>query len=198
MGLSPWQNHRWGGSSARRPQRPPAAAQSVTKQNLLIMASETGRSVPRGSRRRGPPGDAWNPARCLLADPDRATDYSGWGAQGSRLSSNRRPYAQWLSENQIRLDRSSRAAAGIRLQPGGFTFERQRAVRDTRMKICRMIVGPNGGTQVEEPVGSDGNGHTPPKHASSDKAAVAVPYHFSQRFAAGGPILPSIRCVRKW
>ena len=156
----------------------------VTKQNLLIMASETGVLPvdPADVVLRG----CLEPGKMLLADlterriiPDEELK--------DQLSS-RQPYAQWLSENQIRLD-------DLPEPPRAFGFNPQDIVRRQREfaytdEDLRMIVGPMAITS-EEPVGSMGT-DTPPA-CLSDRPQSLFNY-FSQLFAqVTNPPIDSLR-----
>ena len=156
----------------------------VTHDNFLIMASETGvlDIDPENVKQKG----CLEPGNMLLADltekriiPDDEIK--------ARLA-QRQPYAQWIQENQIRLDQLPEPPREI-----GFNQEdllkRQRAFGYTDEDI-RMIIVPMA-VDGQEPVGS--MGADTPLACLSDKPQSLYNY-FKQNFAqVTNPPIDSIR-----
>lgn len=156
----------------------------VTRQNVLVMASETGVLAvdPADVVMRG----CLEPGKMLLADltekrivPDEELK--------DRLA-GRQPYAQWIRENQIRLE-------DLPEPPRAFGFNPHDIVRRQRVfgyteEDLRMIIGPMA-TNGHEPVGSMGT-DTPPA-CLSEKPQPLFSY-FRQQFAqVTNPPIDSIR-----
>jgi glutamate synthase domain-containing protein 2/glutamate synthase domain-containing protein 1/glutamate synthase domain-containing protein 3 len=156
----------------------------VTKDDLLIMASETGvlPVKPEDVRYKG----RLQPGRMLLADisegriiPDEEIKERLW---------SRRPYAQWLRENQITLDS---LAEPPRFHPSDqdSIITRQRAFGYTEEEI-RMLMLPMA-IDGQEPVGSMGT--DTPLACLSDKPQPLFNY-FKQLFAqVTNPAIDPIR-----
>jgi glutamate synthase domain-containing protein 2/glutamate synthase domain-containing protein 1/glutamate synthase domain-containing protein 3 len=156
----------------------------VTKDDLLIMASETGvlPVKPEDVRYKG----RLQPGRMLLADiaegriiPDEEIKERLW---------SRRPYAQWLKENQIKLDD---LAEPPRFHPSDqdSIITRQRAFGYTEEEI-RMLMLPMA-IDGQEPVGSMGT--DTPLACLSDKPQPLFNY-FKQLFAqVTNPAIDPIR-----
>ncbi len=145
----------------------------VTHDGLLIMASETGVLPirPEDIRHNG----RLHPGRMLLADleegriiPDQEIKERLW---------SRRPYAEWIRENQITLDK---LPAPPRWHPTEFEtiLQRQRAFGYTDEDL-KFILGPMA-VKGEEPVGSMGT--DTPLACLSDKPQPLFHY-FRQLFA---------------
>ena len=156
----------------------------VTNDNFLIMASETGvlDVEPENVKYKG----CLEPGNMLLADltekriiPDEEIK--------TRLA-NRQPYAQWIQENQIRLDQLPEPPHEIGFSPEDL-LKRQRAFGYTDEDI-RMLVVPMA-TDAQEPVGS--MGADTPLACLSDKPQPLFNY-FKQNFAqVTNPPIDSIR-----
>jgi glutamate synthase domain-containing protein 2/glutamate synthase domain-containing protein 1/glutamate synthase domain-containing protein 3 len=156
----------------------------VTKDDLLIMASETGvlPVKPEDVRYKG----RLQPGRMLLADiaegriiPDEEIKERLW---------SRQPYAQWLKENQIKLDD---LAEPPRFHPSDqdSIITRQRAFGYTEEEI-RMLMLPMA-IDGQEPVGSMGT--DTPLACLSDKPQPLFNY-FKQLFAqVTNPAIDPIR-----
>ncbi|MBP1690889.1 MAG: glutamate synthase large subunit, partial [Bacteroidetes bacterium] len=156
----------------------------VTKQNVLIMASETGVLPvdPEDVTTKG----CLEPGKMLLADltekriiPDDELK--------ERLA-GRQPYGDWLKERQIRIE-------DLPDPPRTFGFNPQDIVQRQRVfgyteEDLRMIISPMA-TKGEEPVGSMGT-DTPPA-CLSDKPQTLFHY-FRQLFAqVTNPPIDSLR-----
>jgi len=156
----------------------------VTKQNLLIMASEIGvlPVEPADVMLKG----CLEPGKMLFADlteqrivPDEELK--------ARLAF-RQPYGQWILENQIHLDDLPEPPRAFGFSPQDI-IQRQRTFGYTDEDL-RMIVGPMA-TTGEEPVGSMGT-DTPPA-CLSDKPQSLFNY-FRQLFAqVTNPPIDSLR-----
>jgi glutamate synthase domain-containing protein 2/glutamate synthase domain-containing protein 1/glutamate synthase domain-containing protein 3 len=156
----------------------------VTNDNFLIMASETGvlDVEPENVKHKG----CLEPGNMLLADltekriiPDEEIK--------TRLA-NRQPYAQWIQDNQIRLDQLPEPPHEIGFNPEDL-LKRQRAFGYTDEDI-RMIVVPMA-TDAQEPIGS--MGADTPLACLSDKPQPLFNY-FKQNFAqVTNPPIDSIR-----
>jgi glutamate synthase (NADPH) large chain len=156
----------------------------VTKQNLLVMASEAGVLPvdPAEVTIRG----CLEPGKMLLVDlteqrivPDKELK--------NRLAS-RQPYGQWIRENQIRLEDLADPPRAFGFNPQDI-LKRQRVFGYTDEDV-RMIVGPMA-TTGEEPIGSMGT-DTPPAFLS-DKPQPLFNY-FRQLFAqVTNPPIDSLR-----
>ncbi len=156
----------------------------VTNDNFLIMASETGvlDVEPENVKHKG----CLEPGNMLLADltekriiPDEEIK--------TRLA-NRQPYAQWIQDNQIRLDQLPEPPREIGFSPEDL-LKRQRAFGYTDEDI-RMLIIPMA-TDAQEPVGS--MGADTPLACLSDKPQSLFNY-FKQNFAqVTNPPIDSIR-----
>jgi glutamate synthase domain-containing protein 2/glutamate synthase domain-containing protein 1/glutamate synthase domain-containing protein 3 len=156
----------------------------VTNDNFLIMASETGvlDVEPENVKHKG----CLEPGNMLLADltekriiPDEEIK--------TRLA-NRQPYAQWIQDNQIRLDQLPEPPREIEFSPEDL-LKRQRAFGYTDEDI-RMIIVPMA-TDAQEPIGS--MGADTPLACLSDKPQPLFNY-FKQNFAqVTNPPIDSIR-----
>ncbi len=156
----------------------------VTKQNLLIMASESGVLAvePADVMLKG----CLEPGKMLLVDlseqrivPDEELK--------ARLAA-RQPYGQWILENQIHLDDLPEPPRAFGFSPQDI-IQRQRTFGYTDEDL-RMLIGPMA-TTGEEPVGSMGN-DTPPA-CLSDKPQSLFNY-FRQLFAqVTNPPIDSLR-----
>ncbi|HEY5505401.1 MAG TPA: glutamate synthase central domain-containing protein, partial [Sedimentisphaerales bacterium] len=156
----------------------------VTYDNFLIMASETGvlDVEPENVKHKG----CLEPGNMLLADltekriiPDEEIK--------ARLA-NRQPYAQWIQDNQVRLDQLPEPPREIGFSPEDL-LKRQRAFGYTDEDI-RMIIVPMA-TDAQEPVGS--MGADTPLACLSDKPQPLFNY-FKQNFAqVTNPPIDSIR-----
>ncbi len=156
----------------------------ITKDDLLIMASETGvlQVKPEDVRYKG----RLQPGRMLLADtvegriiPDEEIKERLW---------SRQPYAQWIRENQIKLDD---LAEPTRFHPSDqdSIVTRQRAFGYTEEEI-RMLMLPMA-VEGQEPVGSMGT--DTPLACLSDKPQPLFNY-FKQLFAqVTNPAIDPIR-----
>ncbi len=160
------------------------ARYTVTNDNVLIMASETGvlEIEPENVKYKG----CLEPGNMLLADlsekriiPDEEI---------KRRLAERQPYAQWIRENQIHLDQ-------LPEPPREFGFsqqdllKRQRAFGYTDEDI-RMIMTPMA-VDGQEPIGSMGT--DTPLACLSDKPQSMFSY-FKQNFAqVTNPPIDSIR-----
>ncbi len=160
------------------------ARYTVTNDNLLIMASETGvlDIEPENIKYKG----CLEPGKMLLADlaekriiPDEEIK--------ARLA-QRQPYAQWIQENQIRLDQLPEPPREFGFSPEDL-LKRQRAFGYTDEDI-RMIITPMA-MDGQEPVGS--MGADTPLACLSDKPQPLFNY-FKQNFAqVTNPPIDSIR-----
>ena len=156
----------------------------VTRDDLLIMASETGvlPVKPDDVRYKG----RLQPGRMLLADtvegriiPDEEIKERLW---------SRQPYAQWLKENQINLD-SLAEPARFHTTDHDSIITRQRAFGYTEEEI-RMLILPMA-IDGQEPVGSMGT--DTPLACLSDKPQPLFNY-FKQLFAqVTNPAIDPIR-----
>jgi glutamate synthase (NADPH/NADH) large chain len=156
----------------------------VTHDGLLIMASEAGvlPVKPEDVKFKG----RLQPGKMLLADlrerrliPDEEIK--------QRLA-RRRPYAQWLKENQVRLDD---LPAPPRWHPTDFSniVQRQRAFGYTEEELHRILAPM--AIQGDDPVGSMGT--DVPLACLSDKPQLLFNY-FKQLFAqVTNPAIDSIR-----
>jgi glutamate synthase (NADPH) large chain len=156
----------------------------VTKQNLLIMASETGVLPvdPTDVVLRG----CLEPGKMLLADLTQQRIIPD--SELKEQLSARQPYAQWLSENQIRLDDLPEPPRTFGFNPQDIV-QRQREFAYTDEDL-RMIISPMA-IAGEEPVGSMGT-DTPPA-CLSDKPQPLFNY-FRQLFAqVTNPPIDSLR-----
>ena len=145
----------------------------VTKDNLLIMASETGvlDIPPENVKYKG----CLEPGNMLLADlaekriiPDEEIK--------AHLA-HRKPYGQWIKENQITIDQLPEPPRAFGFSPEDL-IKRQRAFGYTEEEI-NMIVTPMAITG-QEPVGSMGT--DTPLACLSDKPQLLYNY-FKQNFA---------------
>ncbi|MGD1043702.1 MAG: glutamate synthase large subunit [Bacteroidota bacterium] len=156
----------------------------VTHDNFLIMASEAGvlDIEPENVKHKG----CLEPGNMLLADltekriiPDEEIK--------ARLA-KRQPYAQWIQENQIRLDQLAEPPREIGFSPEDL-LKRQRAFGYTDEDI-RMIMVPMA-VDGQDPVGS--MGADTPLACLSDKPQPLFNY-FKQNFAqVTNPPIDSIR-----
>ena len=156
----------------------------VTNDNFLIMASETGvlEIEPENVKHKG----CLEPGNMLLADlsekriiPDEEIKTN---------LAKRKPYAQWIQENQIRLDQLPEPPREISFSPEDL-LKRQRAFGYTDEDI-RMIIAPMA-VDGQAPVGS--MGADTPLACLSDKPQPLFNY-FKQNFAqVTNPPINSIR-----
>jgi glutamate synthase domain-containing protein 2/glutamate synthase domain-containing protein 1/glutamate synthase domain-containing protein 3 len=156
----------------------------VTNDNLLIMASETGvlDIAPENVKHKG----CLEPGNMLLADltekriiPDEEIK--------ARLA-QRKPYGQWIKENQITIDQLPEPPRAFGFSPEDL-IKRQRAFGYTEEEI-NMIVTPMA-VNGQEPLGSMGT--DTPLACLSDKPQLLFNY-FKQNFAqVTNPPIDSIR-----
>jgi glutamate synthase domain-containing protein 2/glutamate synthase domain-containing protein 1/glutamate synthase domain-containing protein 3 len=157
---------------------------TVTTDDRVIMGSETGviEVAPDRVRHKG----RLQPGRMFLVDLE-----AGRIIEDDEIKSDlasRRPYRQWLLENQVELDRLPKASAQAAFQ-GDALFVRQQAFGYT-LEDSKFIFGPmaSGG---KEPIGSMGD-DTPPA-ILSDQPRLLYEY-FRQLFAqVTNPPLDAIR-----
>ncbi|HVB98882.1 MAG TPA: glutamate synthase central domain-containing protein, partial [Candidatus Dormibacteraeota bacterium] len=156
----------------------------VTSGGLVIMASEAGvlPVKPEEVRMKG----RLEPGRMLLVDTVEKRLISD--EEIKKQLAARRPYAEWLKENQITLDR---LPAPVHVHPSDHEtlVQRQRAFGYTDEDL-RTVMGPMG-QQGLEPVGS--MGIDTPLACLSDKPQLLFNY-FKQLFAqVTNPAIDSIR-----
>jgi len=160
------------------------ARYAVTNDNVLIMASETGvlDIQPENIKCKG----SLEPGKMLLVDLDEKRIIPDEEIKSSLAK--RQPYAKWIQENQILLEKLPEPPREFGFSPEDL-IKRQRVFgysdEDIRMIITPMVV--NG----EEPIGSMGS--DVPLACLSDKPQLLFDY-FKQNFAqVTNPPIDSIR-----
>ncbi|MBI4198462.1 MAG: glutamate synthase large subunit, partial [Chloroflexi bacterium] len=158
---------------------------TVTKDNLIVMASEAGvLSIPPG---RVLYKGRLRPGRMMLIDPEEGRVLDDEEIK-SELAS-RQPYGQWLADNVVRVD--SLASATDKVQPGDSKtlLPRQQAFGYT-LEELRMILQPmlESGGEATGSMGTD-----TPLAVLSDRPQLVFNY-FKQLFAqVTNPPLDAIR-----
>ncbi|MBI2171089.1 MAG: glutamate synthase large subunit [Chloroflexi bacterium] len=158
---------------------------TVTKDNLIVMASEAGvLSIPPG---RVLYKGRLRPGRMMLIDPEEGRVLDDEEIK-SELAS-RQPYGQWLADNIVRVD--SLASATDKVQPGDSKtlLPRQQAFGYT-LEELRMILQPmlESGGEATGSMGTD-----TPLAVLSDRPQLVFNY-FKQLFAqVTNPPLDAIR-----
>ncbi|MEE9261999.1 MAG: glutamate synthase central domain-containing protein, partial [Dehalococcoidia bacterium] len=157
---------------------------TVTKDHLLVMASETGvlDIPPEDVLYKG----RLRPGRMFLVDPEQGRIIDDEEIKADLAA--RQPYGQWLDDNLLRLEDLPQApeVQGVDFKS---LLERQRAFGYT-LEELRMITQPMAETGAE-PIGSMGN--DTPLAVLSDKPQLVFNY-FKQLFAqVSNPPLDAIR-----
>ncbi len=160
---------------------------TVSKENLLVMASETGvldippdKVLYKGRLR---------PGRMFMVDPEQQRIIDDEEIKADLVA--RRPYRQWLEDGLVRLEDlpDKTESAGPDWMDSGSLLEQQQAFGYTREEL-RMITQPMAETG-SEPDGSMGN--DTPLAVLSDRPQLVFNY-FKQLFAqVSNPPLDAIR-----
>ena len=156
----------------------------VTKDDLLVMASETGTlDVPPDQVRFK---ERLHPGRMFFVDPDEGRIIDDAEIKGQLTS--RQPYAEWIKENRLTLE-DLPEPEGWRRTDDETLLERQRSFGYTWEDLSRLMTPMV--LTAQEPDGSMGN-DTPPA-VLSDQAQSVFDY-FKQLFAqVSNPPLDGIR-----
>ena len=158
---------------------------TITKDNLIVMASEAGvlPIAPENVLYKG----RLRPGRMMLIDPEEGRVLDDEEIK-SELAS-RQPYAQWLADNEVRVDSLPDASSHVHQDDPKTLLQRQQAFGYTLEEI-RMILQPMLETGAEA-IGSMGT--DTPLAVLSDKPQLLFSY-FKQLFAqVTNPPLDAIR-----